>query len=75
MLESGEVANDAQQQKTVERVVGLLEAGVARRVDHDRLRAAVEADFHRFDGARIRDFIPVLVESDIRARILTARAS
>lgn len=75
MTNSRSVPNHVQQQQSVERVVGLLEAGVAHAVDHDRLHAAVEADFHRFDGARIRDFIPVLVENDIRARILTSRAN
>jgi hypothetical protein len=67
--------NAAGTEKAVGAVVGRLEAGVAHGVDQDQLRKAVEADFRRFDGARIRDFIPVLVENDIRARILTARAS
>ena len=67
--------NDAAQRQAVDGVVHRLEAGVGRAVDHDRLQAVVEQDFHRFDDARIRDFIPVLVENDIRARILTARAS
>jgi len=67
--------DDAKHRHAVDRVVGLLEAGIAHSVDHERLHAAVAADFHRFDGARIRDFIPILVESDIRGRILTSRAN
>jgi hypothetical protein len=67
--------NDALNRKEVDGIVGRLEGGIARAVDHDALQAAVERDFHRYDDARIRDFIPVLVENDIRARLLTARAS
>jgi hypothetical protein len=66
--------NDARTQRDVERVVGLLEAGVGRAVSHDSLHAAVEADFERFEDAHIRDFIPVLVENDLRDRILSSRA-
>jgi hypothetical protein len=67
--------NDAKTQHAIERVVGLLEAGVGRDEDHDALHAEVEADFGRYDGARITDFVPVLVENDIRARILTSDAN
>ncbi|MGZ4688967.1 MAG: three-helix bundle dimerization domain-containing protein [Acidimicrobiia bacterium] len=67
--------NDAKNRQAVDRVVDALEVGVGRVVDHDRLLAAVEADFRRFDGARIRDFVPVLVENDIRARIMGSRDS
>jgi hypothetical protein len=30
----------------------------------DRLRRAVEAAFHELDGARIRDFVEILVERE-----------
>jgi hypothetical protein len=67
--------NDAKTQHAIERVVGVLEAGVGRNEDHEALQAEVEADFDRYDSARIRDFVPVLVENDIRARILTSDAN
>ena len=31
-------------------------------LDPDRVEDAVEAAHHRFDGCRIRDFVPLLVE-------------
>ena len=53
--------SDVLKRKDVDRGSGCWEAGVARAVvDHDALQAAVEADFRRFDGARIRDSVPVL---------------
>jgi hypothetical protein len=67
--------NDAKNRRAVDRVVGLLEAGVAGAVAHDALEAAVEEDFRRYDGARITVFVPVLVENDIRGRILRSRAN
>jgi hypothetical protein len=72
---SGGLMTDAKQRQDVEQVMVSLEAGVGRAVDHDQLQAAVEADFRRFDGARIRDFVPVLVQNGIRARIMNARPS
>lgn len=66
--------SNAKTQRSVNQVVGLLEAGVGSDVSHDALQAAVEADFERFDDARIKDFVPVLVENDMRARIMRVRA-
>ena len=68
--------SDVLKRRDVDLVVDSLEAGVGRGgVDHETLAAVVAADFRRFDSARIKDFVPVLVENDIRARILMARAS
>ena len=40
------------------------------RVDRHTLDAVVEADFSRYADARIRDFLPLLVERDIRERMV-----
>lgn len=55
--------------KSIERVVLSLESRDDPGVDHDTLTAVVEADFRRYDSARIKDFVPLLVERDIRARL------
>ena len=60
--------------KSIERVVESLESRADPGVDHDTLTAVVEADFRRYDSARIKDFIPLLVERDIRARLVHLRA-
>jgi hypothetical protein len=43
---------------------------VGTRVDVETLAMVVRADFQRYESARIRDFIPALVERDIRDRLL-----
>jgi hypothetical protein len=35
-------------------------------VDQDTLRAVVEARAHRFDSAPVQDFVPLLVERQVR---------
>lgn len=57
--------------KQVRSVVESLESRAKTPVDHDTLTAVVEADFHRYDSARIKDFVPALVERDVRARLVT----
>jgi hypothetical protein len=61
-----DVDQDAQKQF----VMRTLETRFGDRVDHDVLEAVVDADFARFEHAPIRDFVPVLVEKDVRERIL-----
>ncbi len=55
------------------RVVAELERRVGAGMDRDLLTAAVEADFHRYDSARIKEFVPVLVEREVRAYVLQLR--
>ena len=58
----------------IEQVVDALETGVGSEVDRDILAAVVEADFDRYSAtARIKAFVPILVERDVRARILKHR--
>ena len=58
------------EQLQVERVVAAIESDEGPEIDHETLIAVVEADVHRYAStATVTDFIPVLVEKDIRARI------
>ncbi len=58
----------------IEQVVRALETGVGNAVDRDILAAVVKADFDRYAAtARIQAFVPILVEREVRARILKHR--
>jgi hypothetical protein len=61
---------DSQSRQHIEHVVDALTDRVDPGVDHDTLTAVVEADFKRYESARIKDFVPVLVERDIRQRLV-----
>jgi hypothetical protein len=53
-----------------ERDIGSVTARLAKELDQPQKRAeirqTVESEFKRFDRARVRDFVPVLVERQIR---------
>jgi len=57
-------------EKQKHRVMMSLEAQFGEAVDHHVLEAVVDADFAMYDDAHVKDFVPVLVEKDVRARIL-----
>ena len=60
----------------IDQVVDALESGVGSAVERDVLAAVVEADFDRYAStARIKSFVPILVERDVRARILKHRVT
>jgi hypothetical protein len=61
--------------KQIDRVVDAIAADELATIDRDTLTAVVEADFHRYSSrARFTDFVPVLVERDVRARLQKHRA-
>jgi hypothetical protein len=53
-----------------ERDIGSVTARLADTLDEPQkqaaIRGAVESEFRRFDNARVREFVPVLVERRIR---------
>jgi hypothetical protein len=56
--------------KQIDRVVDAIAADELGAIDRDTLTAVVEADFHRYAArASFTDFVPVLVERDVRARL------
>lgn len=48
-----------------------LQARLGGAVDPARIRAEVQAEFAVFSGARVRDFVPILVETRVRSRLLS----
>jgi hypothetical protein len=50
-----------------EREIGLVAARLEEELQEGEIRPAVEAEFKRFEGARIREFVPVFVERRVRA--------
>ncbi len=65
-----EKAQDESNEKKVALIVSTLRDRLHTPVDDDTLTEFVRADFTRYEQARIRDFIPVLVERDVRERLL-----
>jgi hypothetical protein len=61
--------------KRIDRVVDAIASDELATIDRDTLTAVVEADFHRYaTHARFTDFVPVLVERDVRARLRKHRS-
>ena len=49
-----------------EREIGLVAARLEEELQEGEVRPAVEAEFKRFESARIREFVPVFVERRVR---------
>ena len=56
--------------RQTEIIVQSLEARLGAAVDPVRIRAEVEAEFATHSDARVRDFVPLLVERRVRSRLL-----
>lgn len=54
--------------RAVEQVVDRLRAKFAR-VPVQRVSEVVDATYHEFDGAPIRDFVPIMVEKSATDRL------
>lgn len=55
--------------RRIESVVQSLQARFGPTVAPDLIRVEVEGGFAAYDGARIRDFVPILVEARVRSRL------
>jgi hypothetical protein len=60
----------AKAEDKVNLIVSSLKDRVETPVEDDILAEVVRADFKRYASARIRDFVPALVERDVRERLL-----
>jgi hypothetical protein len=63
-------ANESSWERRVERVVESLQGRLGATVGLDLIRAEVEAGFAAYTQARVREFVPVLVEARVRSRLL-----
>jgi hypothetical protein len=54
-----------------DRAIGSLTARLAHELNQPQkqaeMRSTVESEFRRFDDARVRQFVPILVERQLRA--------
>jgi hypothetical protein len=67
---AGGPAAEASQDRHIELVVVSLQVRLGASVDPTLIRAEVEAQFAAYAHARIRDYIPVLVEAQVRSRLV-----
>jgi hypothetical protein len=60
--------SDVDETKSIDTVIAALELRFPE-VSRPKIEQVVERGYHRFDGAPIRDYIPVLVQRDARAQL------
>ena len=56
--------------RRIEVVVQSLQSRFSSTVDATLIRAEVEAGFAAYSAARVREFVPILVESRVRSRLM-----
>ena len=71
----GEPAPEWSWTRPMETVARSLQARLGDAVDPERIRAEVAAEFAVHARARIRDFVPILVEKRVRAHLLPRPAN
>ena len=64
------LSNDPSWSRQIELVVRSLQARLGTTVEPDLIRAEVETGFTAFSQARVREFVPVLVEARVRSRLV-----
>ena len=60
---------DAASTRHIEAVVRSLQARLGAGTDPVLIRTEVEAEFARYHSARVREFVPILVEHQVQARL------
>ena len=65
-----ERASEAEWGGRIDLVVQSLHTKLGTNVETDVIRAEVEAAFAAYSQARIREFVPVLVETRVRSRLV-----
>ena len=60
--------------RVVDDIVGSLHVSFGGAVDIETITEAVERELTRYADAPIRDFVPLLVERDVRAHLREQRA-
>ena len=59
-------SKNAAEQKAIERVITRLTEAFAPQVSDSEVTQAVQNAYHGFEGSKIRDFVPLLVENRAR---------
>ena len=67
-----EVPGDGSWTRHIETVVRSLQVRLGVGIDPEVIRTEVEAEFATYAAARVREFIPILVESHVHAAPATA---
>jgi hypothetical protein len=62
--------DDHEWARRIELVIRSLQSRFSSTVDAAFIRAEVEAGFAAYSAARVREFVPILVESRVRSRLL-----
>jgi hypothetical protein len=62
-------ANESSWGRRIELVVRSLQARFGAAVEPNLIRAEVEAGFAAYSHARIREFVPMLVEARVRSNV------
>ena len=65
----GEVPGDGSWTRHIETVVRSLQVRLGVGIDPTVIRTEVEAEFATYAAARVREFIPILVETHVHARL------
>ncbi len=66
---AADVSGDGSWTRRVELVVRSLQARLGVSVDPALIRTEVEAEFETYAAARVRQFVPILVETRVQARL------
>jgi hypothetical protein len=69
---TGDEANgsgDGSWTRQIDAVVRSLQVRLGTSADPSQIRAEVEAEFATFAAARVRDFVPVIAEAHVHARL------
>jgi len=69
-MKTMERASEAEWGGRIDLVVQSLHTKLGTNVETDVIRAEVEAAFAAYSQARIREFVPVLVETRVRSRLV-----
>jgi len=69
-MKTMERASESEWGGRIDLVVQSLHTKLGTNVETDVIRAEVEAAFAAYSQARIREFVPVLVETRVRSRLV-----
>jgi hypothetical protein len=68
-----ETSSDADESRDMHTVTSRIVDQLEQPQIEDEVSSAVEAEFRRFESARVREFVPVFVERRVRADLRALR--